>query len=221
MDPFSSIPVIHRCQLRGFWYLLGRPLDFLDMVSSPEEERHPVARTLCSGSCGTIDHHLRHQLQHLQALGVAPSTQRTYRAGVHHYERFFTLYDLPPWPASDLTLQYYCVHAYKTLSHATILVYLAGFRHQHLQLGHSNPLTNRPLLAYLCKGIKCHLGTAGRVRLPLSATQLADLNKAIQQATDHLSQDKMAICAALSLAFHTFLRAAEFTIPTTNRYSPT
>ena len=80
---------------------------------------------------------------------------------------------------------------------------------------------NRPLLAYLCKGIKCHQGTAGRVRLPLSATQLVDLHKAIQQSTDHLSQDKMAIWAALSLAFHAFLRAAEFTTPTTNRYSPT
>ena len=58
----------------------------------------------------------------LRKLGIAPSTQRTYKAGLHDYEHFCKLYDLHPWPASELTLRYYCIHVYRTLSHATILV---------------------------------------------------------------------------------------------------
>ncbi|CAI8007565.1 hypothetical protein GBAR_LOCUS31769, partial [Geodia barretti] len=144
------------------------------------------------------DRLLTRKLEHLQTLGIAPSTRRTYQAGVHHYQQFCRLYDLSPWPASELTLRYFCTHAYKTLSHATILVYLAAIRHHHLQLGHTDPLVQRPLLAYLCKGIKRHQGTKGRVRLPLSAAKLAEL----QQHLGHLhlpSVDKIAVWAALSL----------------------
>jgi hypothetical protein len=140
---------------------------------------------------------------------------------VHHYERFCSLYDLAPWPASQLTLRYYCTHAYCTLSHATILVYLAAIRHHHLQLGHRDPLAKRPLLAYLCRGIKRHQGIRGRVRLPLSAAQLAKLQKPLRRSSDLSPTDKMAIWAALSLGFHALLRVSEFTTPTTTHYSPT
>ena len=52
--------------------------------------------------------------------------------------------------ASELTLRYYCVHAYGTLSHATIQVYLAGIRHGHLQLSYRDPLANVLPGAILC-----------------------------------------------------------------------
>ena len=149
------------------------------------------------------------QLNRLQALSIAPSTRRTYQAGVNHYQRFCRLYDLKPWPASELTLRYFCTHAYSTLSHATILVYLAGIRHQQLQRGHKDPLAKRPLLTYLCKGIKRHQGIRGRTRLPLTVAQLSQLKECLRQSRPLPTTDKLAIWAALSLGYHTFLRVSE------------
>ena len=160
------------------------------------------------------------RLHHLQQLGIAPSTQRTYQAGVRRYERFCSLYDVAPWPTSELTLRYFCTHTSRSLSHATILVYLAAIRHHHLQLGLGDPLTRQPLLAYLCKGIKRYQGTQGRVRLPLTGALLKEIKSHLWQATDLRELDKLALWAALTLAFHAFLRASEFTSPTTTAYSP-
>ena len=101
-----------------------------------------------------VDPHLTRRLHHLQQLGIAPSTQQTYQAGVRCYERFCSLYDVAPWPISELTLRYFCTHTSRSLSHATILVYLAAIRHHHLQLGLGDPLTRQPLLARASRGTR-------------------------------------------------------------------
>lgn len=106
-----------------------------------------------------------------------------------HFQPFCHLYDITPWSASELTLRYYCVHAYHSLSHATILVYLAAFRHQHLLLGYRDPLVGKPLLMYLCKGIKRRQGTKGRVKLPLTAAQLAIIQQSLRHCHEYPRQE--------------------------------
>ena len=58
------------------------------------------------------------------------------------------------------------------------------------------------------------------MRLPLSASLLSALHPHLQQSPDLGRLDQLAVWAALTLAFHAFLRASEFTSPTTSTYSP-
>ena len=156
----------------------------------------------------------------MQALGIAPSTRRTYRAGVLHYTSFCQLYDIPPWPASETTLRYYCVHAYRTLSHATILVYLAAVRHGHLEQGFSDPLVDRPLLTYLCKGIKRHQGSCTAARLPLTSDLLVAVRTALTESHSLFPRDKQLLWAAITMGFYGFLRGGEFTTQSSHTYQP-
>ena len=164
---------------------------------------------------------LARRLDNLQALGIAPSTRRTYRAAFKQFTRFCSLYDINPLPASEATLQYYCAYACRSLSHDSILLYLAAIRHHHLEQGYPDPLVDNPLLSYLCKGIKRHQGTHNRQRLPLTSDMLCKLATALRHSGSWSHYDRLAIWAGLTLGFHAFLRAGEFTTPTTHKHSPT
>ena len=112
---------------------------------------------------------------------------------------------------TDIALFLY--HLSRSVSHGTLLVYLAAIRYHHLQQGLGDPLSQQPLLAYLCKGIKRHQGTRGRVRLPLSASLLSALQPHLQQSPYLGRLNQLAVWAALTLVFHAFLRASEFLPP--------
>ena len=163
---------------------------------------------------------LTRHLAALQELGIAPSTHRTYQAGWNHFTGFCRLYDITPAPATETTLRYYCVHAYRSISHASILVYLAAIRYQHLQLGYRDPLVDKPLLSYLCKGIRRHQGNQGRERLPLTSALLSTLQHLLRQSDSIATHDKRVVWAAVTLGFHAFLRGGEFTTTTSHRYNP-
>ena len=99
------------------------------------------------------------------------------------------------------------------------MVYLAAILHHHVELGYSDLLVDRPLLAYLCKGIKRHHGTHTRVRLPLTSALLASLRPQVLRNQSHHTLDRLATWAALTLGFHGFLRGSEFTATTTSTFS--
>ena len=123
------------------------------IADAPSHSDAPIQRAGSTGRQTThshpchSDHQLTYHLAALQEKGIADSTHRTYRAGCNHFVTFCSSCDISPWPASETTLRYYCAHASKTLSHSSLLVYLAAIRHAHLQQGLSDPLLHGPQLS--------------------------------------------------------------------------
>ena len=90
------------------------------------------------------DIRLTKRLSKLQALGVAASTRRTYKAGVKSYLFFCQKHDIAPLPASELTLRYFCTDLSQTLSPATTKVYLTRVRLFHIKNNFSDPTKEAP-----------------------------------------------------------------------------
>ena len=105
---------------------------------------------------------------------VAPSTRRTYKTKVCSYLLFCDQFTIPPFPASSLTLRYFCSYIASHVSHKTIKVYLSGIQLEHLERGHHDP-TDDKLLHLLCKGIKRSQGDNSRLRLPITINVLKAL----------------------------------------------
>ena len=154
-------------------------------------------------------------------MDIAKSTRRTYEAGVRKYLKFCSRYTLHPWPASETTLHYFCVHAYRTITHQSIRVYLSGLRQYHIEHGFRDPLVDMHLLDYLCKGIRRHQGDTPLRRPPITLTLLKNLRRQIRGSSTIKKPDKHMYWAAMTLAFYGFLRANEFCSPTAHKFSKT
>ena len=128
---------------------------------------------------------LTKRFTHLQKLGVATSTRRTYQAGVNSYLRFCIKHGIKPLPASQLTLQYFCTELSYSVSYATIRVYLAGIRLFHIENHFPDPTSDAPLLHYLCNGIhRCTRNKKKTKRMTQSITITL-----LHSIKLHLSQD--------------------------------
>ena len=145
-----------------------------------------------------------------QSLAVAPSTRQTYQAGVRLYFLFCDKFTIPPFPASPLTLRYFCSYIASHVSHKTIKVYLSGIRLEHLERGHHNP-TDNDLLRLLCKGIKRSQGDTSRPWLPVTINVLKALKTQLWNSSYYSLVEKRLLWSAFTLAFYTFLQAEEFT----------
>ena len=109
-----------------------------------------------------------------QSIGVAPSTRHTYQAGVRSYLLFCDKFTISPFPASPLTLCYFCSYIASHVSHKTIKEYLSSVQLEHLERGHRDP-TDDDLLCLLCKEIKRSQGDTSRPRLPVTINVLEAL----------------------------------------------
>ena len=116
---------------------------------------------------------LERLLHHYQQLGVAPSTRRTYPAEVRALQQFCKHFNIKPFPASPLTLHYFCYLAQK-LSHDMIKIYLAGIHLEHIENHFPDP-TEDVLLRLLCTGIKRVQANKKRTRLLITIAVLCTL----------------------------------------------
>ena len=149
-------------------------------------------------------------LHEYQSLGVAPSTRRTYRAGVRSYQQFCNQFNIQQFPATSLTLRYFCTSIAQRVSYKTIKVYLAGICLEHLERGLHDP-TDDKLLQLLCTGIKRSQGTTSRTRLPITIDLLRSLKTQLRNDSFYSLLEKRLLWSAFTQAFYGFLRASEFT----------
>lgn len=108
-------------------------------------------------------------------------------------------------------LSSFAAYMARSVKPGTVASYIAAVRNLHLENGMADPTANTQFLPRVMRGIKRALGTAStRTRLPLT-------NSLIRKVVDQLltdpsipPQDRKMLQAAVLLAFHGFLRCAEF-----------
>ena len=122
-------------------------------------------------------------------------------------------YAVAAFPASPLTLHYFCCYVADQVSYKTIKVYLAGIRLEHLERGFEDP-TKDELLHLLCTGIKRLQGTWTHTRLTITINVLQILKSQLHCDSSFSPIEKRLLWAAFTLAFYGFLRVSEFANPT-------
>lgn len=150
---------------------------------------------------------------------MAPTTRRTYAAGLRRFEQFTASYAIAPYPASTLTLKYFTSHLARTVTYQTIKVYLAAIRLKHIELGYPDP-TTAPLLKYFVCGIKRIRGSQQRQRLPITIEVLRKLKLHLGNTPGYRYQDQRMLWAAFTTAFFGVLRASEFVCPSMSKFDP-
>lgn len=99
------------------------------------------------------------------------------------------------------------------------MVYLSGVRLFHIENGLPDPTKEASLLHYLCTAIRRSDIHKPRQRHPITLQLLQTIKEEL--SLSHLpSRDKLMYWAAFTLAFYGFLRASEYTSPTSSRFNP-
>ena len=139
--------------------------------------------------------------------GLAPSTRRTYQAGINKFVKFCGLCISNPLPVSQSLLCSYISHlANSGLAYGTIKTYLAAVRHLQISRDLPEPRAEpMPKLALVQRGIqRLRPQSASKPRLPITPDILRQL-KALWtgQATDF---NIIMLWAACCTAFFGFFR---------------
>jgi len=144
-------------------------------------------------------------LSHYQRLRVATSTRRTYQAGIKALHQFCAQYTILLFPASPLTLRYFCCYMACQVSYKTILLIFA--------LNTFEDPTKDELLQLLCTGIKRSQSAQTCTRLPIAITVLQTLKSQLRLDSAFSPFEKHLLWAAFTMAFYRLLRASEFATP--------
>ena len=156
--------------------------------------------------------------------GIAPSTARTYRAGIKHYLSLCEQLHTQSTPTTEpLLCRFVTYLANLNVSHNSIKVYLAGIRQLHVRRGDRMPLSDdMPRLNQVLRGIKmcqsrCN-ATAPQPRLPITPEALLR----IKIYWEHLGidADKTMLWAAFTIAFFGFMRSGELCVGTDGPFDP-
>ena len=145
-------------------------------------------------------------------LGVAPSTRQTYNSGINSYLNFCTRFNIQPYPASSLTLQFFCTDLSRHISYKSIKVYLAGMRLAHLELGHSDPTVDESLRLVI-RGIRRMQGDSCRQRLPITIDLLWTLKQQIRISNYSLLEQRLLWAAFTTKQYSRM-------IPVTQQFGP-
>ena len=146
--------------------------------------------------------------------GIAPSTARTYNAGISKYVDLCSKLSVSPTPTSEqLLCRFVTSLARDNISHNTMKVYLAAVRQYHIQRGHVMPqIDSMPKLSQILRGIRISRAADPQmISRPLRHPVTPEILRQIRQAWEKegLNSDKVMLWAAFLLAFYCFLRSGE------------
>ena len=114
----------------------------------------------------------------------------------------------PPFPASSLTLEYFCVHVSQHVSCKTLKVYLSGIRLADIERGTADPSKSIPS-HLVCRGIHRQQGDNQRTRLPITINLLRVLKEQLRISTIYTLLEQRMLWALFTVAFYGFFRASE------------
>ena len=166
---------------------------------------------------------LEGQVQKYFEAGLAPSTKKTYHAGIAKFNQFCITYNITaPLPASQFILCGFITYlAEHNLSYATIKTYLSAVRYLHLCNGMPDPRAlPTPRLDLVSRGIRCAkaLQESSRPRLPITPPILRQIRALWSRSAD--SFDTIMLWAASTLCFFGFFRVGEITSPSDRGFNP-
>ena len=152
--------------------------------------------------------------------GLAPSTQRAYKAGKKRYLQFCGRVAISLLPVSETMLcRFLAFLRLEGLCHQTAKSYLSAVRHLQISQGLGDPtISSMPQLELVLPGMKSELaGQPAKPRLPITPATL----RRIRARWDH-SKEWDHICFGQPCAyFFGFLRAGEAVAPDNTEFDPT
>ena len=160
-------------------------------------------------------------MENLFTIGLAASTQRSYRSGQNRYLQFCRKGNIQPLPTSETTLcRFVSYLAEENLTHRTIKAYLSAIRYLHICEGCMDPFQNHMhRLQYTLSGIKrsqAETSTEKRQRLPITPPLLRKIKEVLNDEAS--IPDVKMLWAACCLRFFCFLRSAKLTAPSIDSY---
>lgn len=156
------------------------------------------------------------RLKMLQEMAHSPATKQAYATGSKCYKNFCKPYSITPFLATELTLCYFVVHLSEHCQYATVRLYLAATRAEHLNRGLEDPLKDVSQLKLLLQGLQRH--TKPRTRLPINPKVLQQLVNTILDDPLLIQLDRYLYATVISIAYFECLRASEVTYPSSDFY---
>ena len=159
--------------------------------------------------------------------GLAPSTARTYRAGIKKYLSFCEQLHVSPTPSTEqLLCRFITSLAKSNITHNTIKVYLAAVRQLHIQRDYKMPaIVDMPRLQQVLRGIKITQAAASegaahnQSRLPITPEELLRIKTAWEH--EGIDFDKTMLWAAFTLCFFCFMRSGEICVMNSESFDAT
>ena len=165
----------------------------------------PMGPFCCNSSFAAHPGSLIADARYFMQQGVAKSTCGSYQAGLKCYLTFCAMGHRPPFPASEEQMMDLSAFIAQSASFATIKVYVAGIRLEHIERRFSHPFDDSPSFKLVLRGI-CGKGAYTRqFRLLITVDVLHSLKRSLCDVSVMSCYDICLMWSVCTLTFFGFL----------------